>query len=126
MFKARLVIRGDLEAGVDSIRRDSPTILKPSLRLLLHMSRQFDWQLRCGDIKSAFLQGKDIKRSIYVKPPKEAELPNDKLWKLIKSVYGTADGGKLFYVRLREEAEILGLKPLDADQSVFTKLKVVF
>ena len=41
------------------------------------------------------------------------------MWKLKKSVYGTADGGRLFYLRLRAESEKLGLKVLDGDQAVF-------
>ena len=110
LYKARLVMRGDLEEGVESVRRDSPTILKPSLRILLHLSRQFDWKMKCGDIKSAFLQGKDVRRKIFVKPPKEAEVSDNKLWQLVKSVYGTADGGRLFYIKLREKAENLGMK----------------
>ena len=41
-YKARLVIRGDLEEDVEGIRRDLPTILKHSLRMMLHLARQFD------------------------------------------------------------------------------------
>ena len=37
-------------------------------------------------------------------------------------MYGTADGGRLFYVKLQEEAEELGIKPLDADQAVLYKV----
>ena len=122
-FKARLVIRGDLESGVETIRRDSPTILKHTLRLLLHISRQHDWQLRCGDIRSAFLQGMDVEREILVKPPPEAELPDRSLWRLKKSVYGTADGGRLFYLRLKSEAQALGMQILDGDQALFFMIR---
>lgn len=118
-YKARLVIRGEMETGIECIRRESPTILNHTLRLLLHISRQYEWQLLCGDNQSALLQGMELERKILVKPPPEAEIPEQSLWKLKKSVCGTADGGRMFYLRLRREAKGLGMDILDRDQALF-------
>ena len=79
--------------------------------------------MKCGDIRSAFLQGRDLKRNIFVKPPEEAGVPDGYLWKLRKSVYGTADGGRHFYLKLRDEAENLKMNTLDGDLSVFYKVR---
>ena len=40
-------------------------------------------------VKTAFLQGKPIQRTAFVKPPKEAK--TDKVWELKKCVCGLAD-----------------------------------
>ena len=54
-----------------------------------------------------------------MKPPDEAKNPDGFLWKLKKSVYGTANSGRHFYLKLRDEARALGMRILDGDLSVF-------
>jgi hypothetical protein len=34
------------------------------------------------DMKSAFLQGKELKQDVYLKPPKGSNTPNGIIWKL--------------------------------------------
>ena len=55
------------------------------------------WNLSSIDIKTAFLQGKKIDRTIIIKPPKEAQ--TNKLWKLNKCVYGLTDAPRCWYLR---------------------------
>ena len=52
-------------------------------------------------MKTAFLQGIKIGRIIYLRPPNEAN--TIKVWKLQKCVYGLADAGRYWYLRVREE-----------------------
>ena len=68
--KARLVARG-FEEDKSSLRSDSPTYMKESLRLLFTLSASMDWALNSIDIKAAFLQGKPIERELYLKPPRK-------------------------------------------------------
>ena len=91
--KARLVARG-FEEDKSSLRSDSPTCMKESLRLLFTLSASMDWALNSIDIKAAFLQGKPIERELYLRPPKEASQPNV-LWKLKKVVYGLSDASRV-------------------------------
>ena len=114
-YKARLVIRGDQETESDLVRRDSPTVLKSTLKLLHHSAAQENWNLECGDIKSAFLQ------DVFVKAPAEAELAEGEVWKLKKAVYGIGDGSRKFYLALRHETKLLNLDFLDSDKAVFFK-----
>ena len=67
--KARLVARGFEEADKDNIPKDSPTCGSDSLRLVLAMISQRNWNLHTMDIKTAFLQGSEIEREICVRPP---------------------------------------------------------
>ena len=54
------------------------------------------WTIHSVDVKSAFLQGKEINRDVYVKPSQEAE--TDKLWKLKTTVYGLFDAPRVWYL----------------------------
>lgn len=87
--KARLVARGFEELQVLELQKDSPTCASESLRLLVAVSCQKQWKLHSMDIKSAFLQGLELCRDIFIKPPPEANSTGT-LWKLRKCVYGLA------------------------------------
>ena len=50
------------------------------------------WQCNSLDVKTAFLQGKELEREVLVKPPQEAK--TDKLQHLQKDVYGLADASR--------------------------------
>ena len=68
-------------------------------------------------MKTAFLQGKLIERTVYVRPPKEAQ--TNKVWKLRKSFYGLADASRYWYLKFREELIKLGATPTQLDQGTF-------
>ena len=69
--KARLVARG-FQEWVDDLRTDSPTCMRETLKVLLTLSVCKGYQLNSIDIKAAFLQGKDIDRTVFLRPPREA------------------------------------------------------
>ena len=71
IHKARLVARGFEEFNSD-IPKDSPTCGTDSLRLILAALVQKDWKMHTIDIKTAFLQGVEISRKIFIRPPEEA------------------------------------------------------
>ena len=60
-------------------------------------------------MKTAFLQGKLIERTVYVHPPKKAQ--TNKVWKLRKCVNGLANTIRYWYLKLREEVIKLGATP---------------
>ena len=64
--KARLVVRGFEEKDLD-IPRDSPTVGKGAIRLFLSVAALQKWTVKTTGIKSAFLQGKELDRYIYIK-----------------------------------------------------------
>ena len=68
--KARLVVRGFEEKDLE-IPRDSPTIGKGAMRLLISIAVLKNWSLKTTDIKSAFLQGKELEREIYISHQKK-------------------------------------------------------
>ena len=93
-MRARLVARGFEEE--EFIQSDSPTLSKAGFRIILVTAASKRWQIQTTDIKSAFLQGSQVERVIFLKPPKEAEAPN-RLWKLKKALYGLKDAGRQWF-----------------------------
>ena len=66
IIKARLVARGFQDEESEFIRSDSPTCSKESLRVMLGVISSLGWKLNSMDIKTAFLQGKQFERTVYV------------------------------------------------------------
>ena len=114
-IKARLCARGFEEDF--SPRSDSPTSTKEGLRLAFCIISSHNWKIHSIDVKTAFLQGKPIDRNIFIKPPSEAK--TNKIWKLLKVVYGLNDASRSWYLCLREELIKLGATPSALDQGIF-------
>lgn len=116
--KARLVARGFEEVNNHELQKDSPTCASDSLRLLLAVICQNQWQVHSMDIKSAFLQGMELSRDIYIRPPPEAG-SDGILWKLKKCVYGLADASLYWYNKVKEIMLSTGGKMSQVDPAVF-------
>ena len=97
-IKARLVACGYEENEIQ-VRKVSPTAVKENLRLLLVIASSNHWQIKSLDIKSAFLQGKEIEQEVFLKPPKEAG--TGILWRLNKTIYGLVGASRKFYLKLK-------------------------
>ena len=106
---------------MSSIRSDSPTAAKETQKIALMIASNEVFSIKSLDIKSAYLQGNDLKRNIYVRPPPESNC--DKLWLLKKAAYGVLDGGRLFYLRLEETLKQLGMHKVHAEGALFTYVK---
>ena len=115
-IKARLTARGFQEE--DEHPKESPTMQKYSLRTLLAIAAAKGWPIETVDVKSAFLQGSDLTRQVYVKPPKEVNQP-DKLWLLIKCLYGLRDASRQWYNKVQGVLENLGFEKCTYDSGLF-------
>ena len=82
--KARLVARGFEDQGLEDCKTDSPTISTEALRIFLALISTKGWSCNTLDVETAFLQGKDLTRDVFVKPPKEANTSVWNVWKLIE------------------------------------------
>lgn len=58
---------------MNSVIPDSPTIGKSAMRIVLAITASREWEIKTTDIKSAFLQGKEMGKEVYIKPSKEAK-----------------------------------------------------
>ena len=114
--KARLCARG-FEENTECLRKDSPTSSKETVRILLSLAALNSWDCHTLDVKAAYLQGNEIEREVYLKPP--PEFYNGKLWKLKKTVYGLCDAARAWYTRVRDELISLSAERCSLDSSLF-------
>ena len=99
--KARLVARGLQDKDACTIRNDSPTCSKEGLHIALAIISADHWMCKSMDIKTAFLQSKQLDRLVYLDPPEEANVPPGYIWKLSKCMYGSVDASRSWYLTLR-------------------------
>ena len=116
VYKARLVARG-FEEDTSTLQTDSPTCSKETLRLALCILASNSWKLHSLDVKSAFLQGQPINRDVFLKPPAQANARG--VWHLLKCIYGLADAGRHWFLRVLEELIALGAKQCKFDGALF-------
>ena len=117
--RARLTARGYEEE--ETFAKDSPTMQKHSMRILLAMAALNNWTIQTTDIKSAFLQGSKLEREVYVKPPRESGMKG-KLWKLEKCLYGLKDASRQWYNKVEKKLKDLGFTKCKYDQGLFYKI----
>ena len=118
--RARLTARGFQEDA--NFPTDSPTVQKHSMRLLLAIAATEQWDICTTDISSAFLQGSEMDRSVYVKPPREANQAG-KLWLLNKCLYGLKDASRKWYLKVVNKLKELDFKTSKYDSGMFYLLK---
>ena len=117
--KARLVARGFEDPDFETVIRFSPTCSKESMRIaFVAYASSKDWVCGTLDVKTAFLQGTELKRDVFLVPPRESASVG-KLWKLKKCVYGLPDGPRHWYDRVKLEFQTLQLIPSVYDPALF-------
>lgn len=118
-FKARLVAQGFLQkAGVDFQETYAPVARLPTLRVLLSVSVHRQLHLRQLDVKTAFLHG-HLEETIYIRCPDGFHVPEGKVMKLCKSLYGLKQGPKCWNRRFDTFATSLGFKKSAADSCLY-------
>ena len=74
-IEARHVVKGFQAKDDENIRKDSPACSKESLQVILGIMASHGWICNSMDIKTTFLQSKQLDQPIYLLPPKEANVP---------------------------------------------------
>ena len=100
-YKARVAAHGHKDNDKDNRVHNSPTIRPVSLRVLLTSAAIKKFRIWATDIVQAFIQSFDLKREVYIVPPKEFGIPPDEIFRLIKPLYGLCDAGDYWYLTLR-------------------------
>ncbi|CAI7785758.1 unnamed protein product [Closterium sp. NIES-54] len=88
-FKARYIARGfSQRQGVDFFQTFSPTPKMTTLRVLLHVAAQRDYELHSLDFSTAFLQGSLHEEILLRRPPSfTGSFPAGTQWSLRRPVY---------------------------------------
>ncbi|CAI5474344.1 unnamed protein product [Closterium sp. Yama58-4] len=123
VFKARYVARGfSQREGVDFFQTFSPTPKMTTLRVLLHIAAQRDYELHSLDFSTAFLQG-SLHEEIWLRRPPgfTGSFPPGTQWSLRRPVYGLRQAPREWHDTLRTTLAALGFTPSTADPSLFLR-----
>ncbi|CAI5458376.1 unnamed protein product [Closterium sp. Yama58-4] len=123
VFKARYVARGfSQRQGVDFFQTFSPTLKMTTLRVLLHVAAQRDYELHSLDFSTAFLQG-SLHEEIWLRRPPgfTGSFPPGIQWSLRRPVYGLRQAPCEWHDTLRTTLVALGFAPSTADPSLFLR-----
>ncbi|CAI5980996.1 unnamed protein product [Closterium sp. NIES-64] len=123
VFKARYVARGfSQREGVDFFQTFSPTSKMTTLRVLLHVAAQRDYELHSLDFSTAFLQG-SLHEEIWLRCPPgfTGPFPPGTQWSLRRPVYGLRQAPREWHDTLRTTLAALGFAPSTADPSLFLR-----
>ncbi|CAI7818204.1 unnamed protein product [Closterium sp. NIES-54] len=124
IFKARYVARGfSQRQGVDYFQTFSPTPKMTTLRVLLHVAAQRDYELHSLDFSTAFLQG-SLHEEIWLRRPPgfTGTFPAGTQWSLRRPVYGLRQAPREWHDTLRTTLAALGFAPSSADPSLFLRI----
>ncbi|CAI7761584.1 unnamed protein product [Closterium sp. NIES-54] len=120
VFKARYVARGfSQRQGVDYFQTFSLTPKMTTLRVLLYVAAQRDYELHSLDFSTAFLQG-SLHEEIWLRRP-PGSFPPGTQWSLRRPVYGLRQAPREWHDTLRTTLATLGFAPSTADPSLFLR-----
>ncbi|CAI7748573.1 unnamed protein product [Closterium sp. NIES-54] len=93
-----------------------------TLRVLLHVAAQRDYELHSLDFSTAFLQG-SLHEEIWLhRPPGfTGSFPPGTQWSLRRPVYGLRQAPREWHDTLRTTLTALGFAPSTADPSLFLR-----
>ncbi|CAI7800319.1 unnamed protein product, partial [Closterium sp. NIES-53] len=122
-FKARYVARGfSQQQGVDYFQTFSSTPKMTTLRVLLHVAAQRDYELHSLDFSTAVLQG-SLHEEIWLRRPPgfTGSFLAGTQWSLRRPVYGLCHATRKWHDTLRTTLVALGFVPYTADPSLFLR-----
>ncbi|CAI7829641.1 unnamed protein product [Closterium sp. NIES-54] len=123
VFKACYMATGfSQREGVDFFHTFAPTPKMTTLRVLLHVAAQRDYELHSLDFSTAFLQGRLHEEIWLRRPPGFTDtFPPRTQWSLRRPVYGLRQSPHEWHDTLRSTLRDLGFRPSSADPSLFVR-----
>jgi hypothetical protein len=122
-YKARVVAQGFTQIeGVDYDETFAPVAKLASLRAVLALATELNWEIHQMDVKAAYLNGA-LEEDIFMAPPPGFDIPEGMVLKLKKAVYGTKQGGRVWYKNVKAELEEMGYERTESDHGVFVRFR---
>lgn len=121
--KARLVAKGYVQRqGIDYEEVYAPVARLETVRLLVALAAQEEWQVHHMDVKSAFLNGELCEDVYVIQPPGyEKEGQEHRVLKLKKALYGLKQAPRAWNIKLDESLLSLGFARCPLEHGVYVK-----
>lgn len=122
-YKARLVAKGYTQTyGIDYQETFAPVAKMNTVRILLSLAANQNWQLHQFDVKNAFLHG-NLEEEVYMSIPPGFEDPKTvgKVCKLKKSLYGLKQSPRAWFERFTQAMLKYGFKQSQGDHTLFIR-----
>jgi hypothetical protein len=120
-YKARLVAQGFTQVeGIDFDQTFAPVAKFSSLRTIFALAAEHDLEVHQMDVKAAYLNA-DLDEEIYMEAPPGFDIPDGHVLRLKKGVYGTKQGGRVWYIDFSGTLSTLGYTPTQADHAIFVR-----
>jgi hypothetical protein len=119
-YKGRLVAKGfSQRPGFEFSETFAPTAKWAALRAILALAALEDLELESVDISSAFLNG-DLDTDVYMQQPEGFEKRGpDYVCRLLKSLYGLKQAGRMWYIKLDKILTEIGFTRVLCDHSIW-------
>ena len=124
-YKARLVVPGfEQREGLDYQETFAPVAKFTTLRVLLALDVDFDWEIHHVDVKTAFLYP-EVKEIVYMTPPEgygeflRDHKPNPKILKFLQCLYGLKQAPFEWYNHIDEFLCSTGFARSNQDHNLY-------
>lgn len=122
--KSRLVAQNYMDEEAAEMGTKAPTIQRFSQRLLIALAASIpETYTATRDITQAYVQSRSrLERPVFIKPPKEMNLPKDTVLRVVRPLYGIPESGLHWYLTyLDHHVGRLGMKQSRADPCFLMK-----
>ncbi|CAK0903294.1 unnamed protein product [Prorocentrum cordatum] len=121
--KARSVILGFQDPDLTTQESHAPTATRTARQVSLQKAANLKMRVAGGDVKSAFLQGEELDRELFVKPTGEIVemlgLRSGQAAILKKSAYGLVQAPRAWHQAMNRKLKELGWRQLESDPCVW-------
>jgi len=117
--KARIVAQGFTQIkGMDFDQTFTPIAKFQSLHTVFALAAEHNLEVHQMDIKATYLNT-NLKEDLYMEPPPGFNIPKGHVLKLKKGMYGTRQGGHVWYEEMRGMLTEMGYTQMEADHAIF-------
>eukprot|EP00961_Rhodomonas_salina_P220478 2980702-Rhodomonas_salina.1 len=95
-YKARFVARGFQQEGLEFIDTFAPVAHLVTIHTIVALAATNGGSIKQSDVKTVYLNA-ELDKPIHLEPPAGLCVPQGKLWKLRRTVYGLGSAGRLWW-----------------------------